>query len=162
RRPHGGDVRRDAEEVAVVPERPVVDDLVVDDLPEAVGDDDPERHQEEGPEEDDRRQEAGVGGGGLGEPPASRGGCRDLGGRGHSSPFPAAGSSSNPSAASQTIATSVPGAGIVVTSCPWSAMSSNARAESHATFTRTWAPRKADCTVRPTSAPGGADAASDR
>ena len=60
RRPHRVDVGRDAEEVAVVVERPVVDDVVVDRLPEAVADDQPERDEEEQPEQDERGQEARV------------------------------------------------------------------------------------------------------
>src|SRR5581483_12376748 len=42
------------------PDRPVVDDVVVDRLPEAVTDDQPERHGEEDPEQPERRQEAEV------------------------------------------------------------------------------------------------------
>ena len=53
RRPQRPDIGRDAEEVAVVVERPVVDDVVVDGPPEAVTDDQPERDEEEQAEEDE-------------------------------------------------------------------------------------------------------------
>jgi len=47
-----------AEEVAVVLERPVVDDLVVEVLPEAEADDQAERDEEEQPEVEARRDQA--------------------------------------------------------------------------------------------------------
>ncbi len=58
RRPERPEIGRDAEEVAVVVERPVVDDVVVDRLPEAVGDDQRERSDEEESVENERREEA--------------------------------------------------------------------------------------------------------
>src|SRR5207244_1081704 len=50
---HRRDVGPGGEEIVVVVERPVVNDVVVDHLPEAVTDDDPERDEEKSAEEDD-------------------------------------------------------------------------------------------------------------
>src|SRR5262249_58022318 len=60
RRHHGADVRRLVKDVAVVPDRPVMDALVVEVRPEAEADDQPERDEEKEPEQQAGRDETAV------------------------------------------------------------------------------------------------------
>src|SRR5207244_5857598 len=126
-------VRRDAEEVAVVPERPVVNDVVVDHFPEAVDDDDPERNEEEAAEQDDCREKRRVGRGRGTEPAAPGFG---LGGGVHS----CLGGSTMASSAAHHSATGRSGSGSVIASSPWSATITGTGEASQATATRTRVP----------------------
>src|SRR5581483_6450914 len=151
RRPHRRHVRADAEEVAVVAGRPVVDDRVVDRLPERVTDDDPERDEEAQPEQQDRRDEPDVRrerGDHTRQPDALRR-RRGLRGRGaHSTASrSASGSSTMPSAAGQVSDTSSPTAGAAVASR--SATITGASDDGDSTATRTWLPRNDVWTTRP-------------